>query len=158
MDPLKKALCQTRMFSSHLEKTREEERHRIGQEVHDNLGGILTYLKLDLTRLRDSLMLEKVDSCRLELRKKIDALLEATSCALVTVQRIGIELKPVVLEHYGLSAAMEWQATEFEKKTGIRCTVKNNSKIGRLEHYREVLILRILQEALSNAAQHAKAT
>jgi len=158
MDPLKKALCQSRMFSSHLEKTREEERHRIGQEVHHNLGGILTYLKLDLTRLRDGVMLGKVDSCRLELKKKIDALVEAANGALITVQRIGMELRPVVLEHYGLSAAMEWQATEFERKTGIRCNVKNNSKNRRFEQHREILIFRILQEALSNVARHAKAT
>jgi signal transduction histidine kinase len=146
------------MFSSHLEKTREEERHRIGQEVHHNLGGILTYLKLDLTRLRDRLMLEKVDSCRLELKNKIDALVEAANGALMTVQRIGMELRPVVLEHYGLSAAVEWQATEFERKTGIRCNVKNNSKNRRFEQHCEILIFRILQEALSNVARHAKAT
>jgi signal transduction histidine kinase len=158
MDPLKKALCQSRMFSSHLEKTSEEERHRIGQEVHHNLGGILTYLKLDLTRLRDGLMLEKVDSCRLQLKKKIDALVEAANGALVTVQRIGMELRPVVLEHYGLSVAMEWQATEFERKTGIRCNVKNNFQSRRFEQHREILIFRILQEALSNVARHAKAT
>jgi signal transduction histidine kinase len=158
MDPLKLALYQTRMFSSHLEKTREEERHRIGQEVHHHLGGILTYLKLDLTRLRDGLMLEKVDSCRLEIKKKIDALVEAANGALVTVQRIGMELRPVVLEHYGLSAAMEWQATEFERKTGIRCNVKSNFKSRRFDQHREILIFRILQEALSNVARHAKAT
>lgn len=158
MDSLQKALSQAQVLSSHAERMREEERHRIGQEIHDNLGGILAYLKLDLTRLRNAVVAEKTGASRLQLRKRIDTMVDAANNAIATVQRVGMELRPVVLEQYGLAAAIEWQATEFERRTGICCGMKSNLKAERFEQYREVLMFRIVQEALTNVVRHARAT
>jgi signal transduction histidine kinase len=157
MESLQRALSQARTVSSHTERMREEERHRIGQEIHDNLGGILTYLKLDLTRLRNALV-RADSSSRPQLKKRIDAMVDAANSAIATVQRVGMELRPVVLEHYGLTAAIDWQAAEFERRTGIRCGMKRNLEVERFEMDRELLVFRVVQEALANVARHARAT
>jgi PAS domain S-box-containing protein len=155
---LRLSLREARAFSSYAEELREEERNRLGQEIHDNLGGVLTYLRLDLTRLAKAIARGDVVSAPAALKNKIDTMVDAANQAIATVRRVGMELKPILLEQFGLGAAIDWQIKEFESRTGIRCRIQNKLTIERFDDKRAVLLFRIVQEALTNIARHANAT
>jgi PAS domain S-box-containing protein len=154
---LETTLAQVRALSSRTEVTREEERMRIGQEVHDDLGGVLTYLKLDLSRLCNT-MSEEGPSLSPQIHKRLASMVEALDAAITTVQRIAVELRPVVLEQLGLSSALVWQARQFERRTGIRCHCAPHYSLNSFEKQQALSIFRIVQEALTNVARHANAT
>ena len=97
-------------------------------------------------------------SAAVKLKSRIEALMDATDNAIAAVQRVGMELKPILLEQFGLGAAIDWQIKEFKKHTGIRCELQNDLKIERFDDKRAILLFRIVQEALTNIARHANAT
>ena len=106
---------QLRNLSSHLESVREEERTRLAREIHDELGQALTALKMDISWL----IKHRVDDNDSVLKKtrSMEELLDST---IRTVQRLCGELRPGLLDDLGLAAAIEWQAEEFQNRTGIR--------------------------------------
>lgn len=144
---------QLRNLSGHLQNARESERTAIAREIHDELGQLLTALKMDFSVLRKRLpgdrksVMEKADS--------IDELIEIT---IQNVKRISTDLRPGILDHLGLIAAIEWQAEEFEKRTGVRCAVSIETEKAGLDKDRATMVFRVFQEALTNVARHAKAT
>ncbi len=81
-----------------------------------------------------------------------------TDLIIKTVQRISLELKPVILDDLGLVPAIEWQAQEFENRTNIKCEVTTDCGDNNLDLDRATELFRIFQEALTNVARHAKAT
>jgi signal transduction histidine kinase len=82
----------------------------------------------------------------------------ATDTAITSVQRIATELRPVVLDSLGLCAAIEWQAKDFETRTGIRCSATVPEVSSTLSRDHSTALFRILQESLTNVARHSKAT
>lgn len=150
---LRRSEEQLRRLAGHLISVREEERRHIAREIHDELGQVLTGLKMDVTwlarRLNDDqrLLLEKTDS----MSRLIDA-------AFVTVRRIATGLRPEVLDNMGLVAAVDWQAKEFQKRTGIRCRVELPPESVKLDLNASTTAFRIFQEILTNVARHARAT
>ena len=157
-ESLQNSLARSQALSCYTEKAREEERIRIGQELHDNLGNILTYLKLDLTRLGNHLLKQHGGNESTYLKHKLEAMVEATDMAISTVQRVGMQLRPILLEQFGLIAALDWQAKEFARHTGIHCRLEENFDASPLDQNHALLLLRIVQEALTNVARHAQAT
>lgn len=157
-EALQNSLARSQALSCYTERAREEERMRIGQELHDNLGNILTYLKLDLTRLDNQLLKKDDGNISAYLKHKLEAMVEATDMAISTVQRVGMELRPILLEQFGLIAALDWQAKEFERHTGIHCLLEENFVTNPINRNHAVLLFRIVQEALTNVARHAQAT
>jgi signal transduction histidine kinase len=115
---LRRSHDQLRALTGHLRFVREEERTRIAREVHDELGQALTGLKLDLAWLSGKAEGEQV------LQRKIKEMSACVDETIHTVRRIATELRPGVLDNLGLAAAIEWQSTEFQERTGIRCEVK----------------------------------
>src|SRR5208283_2050795 len=111
---------QLRNLAAHLESAREEERTWVAREIHDELGQTLTALKMDL-----SMMEKKVEANQgIEtLAELIKADLKLVNETIKTVKRLCTELRPSVLDHLGLGAAIEWQAQEFQKRSGIECKV-----------------------------------
>src|SRR5947207_900294 len=144
---------QLRALSVYLQTVREEERTRIAREVHDELGQALTSCKLDLSWLAGKLPREQRPL--LEKAKALSAHIDST---IQTVRRISTELRPGVLDHLGLVAALEWQANEFQTRTGIRCEVKANLREPLLEQELNTAFFRIFQETLTNVIRHAGAT
>jgi len=144
---------QLRNLSAHLRKAREDERTRISHEVHDELGQSLTALKIDLSFLRKSL--PKGQKAVIEKAASMADLVEAT---IRSVKRISTDLRPGMLDHLGITAAMEWQAEEFAKRTGIPCGVASEPEEISLDKDRTTTVFRIFQEILTNVARHAKAT
>jgi PAS domain S-box-containing protein len=151
-DELKKSYEQLRELSAHLQSVREEERTNVAREIHDELGQVLTALKIDVSMLAsklypDSKLLEKTES----MIKRIDETIQS-------VKRICAELRPTILDHFGLSAAIEWQVEEFETRTGIKCDVFFEPREIILDQDITTSVFRILQEAMTNVACHANAT
>jgi signal transduction histidine kinase len=144
---------QLRNLSAHLESVREEERTRLAREIHDELGQTMTALKMDLSWL--SRRLDSQREALLEKTHSMEALLDAT---IRTVQRLSGELRPGLLDDLGLAAAIEWQAGEFQKRTGIACDVRLSLGETMLSRNHATAIFRIYQETLTNVIRHARAT
>ncbi|MGI9535098.1 MAG: PAS domain S-box protein [Thermodesulfobacteriota bacterium] len=154
---LKKFHNQLRELTQHLENIREDERTRISREVHDELGQSLTGLKMDLTCLKDELnKIEDTDQ-REMLETRIEDMSTLIDCTVQVVRRIAMDLRPGVLDDLGTIAAIDWQAQEFERQTGINCVFNSDIEEIHLEQECSTAIFRIFQETLINVARHAKA-
>jgi two-component system sensor histidine kinase UhpB len=144
---------QLRNLAAHLQSIREEERAFVAREIHDELGQALTALKMDLSWLDKKLPEEQ--SPLLKKTKSMSQLIDST---IQVVQRLSAELRPGLLDDIGLLAAMEWQAEEFQKRTGIACELSVSSQEINLDQERSTAIFRIFQETLTNITRHASAT
>lgn len=144
---------QLRALSEYLQRVREEERTRIAREVHDGLGQALTSCKLDVSWLASRL--PKQLKPLIEKARSLSAQMDAT---IQTVRRISSDLRPGILDHLGLSAALEWQANEFQARTGIRCEVQSTLHETAIEPGLATTFFRIFQETLTNVIRHAGAT
>ncbi len=141
-----------RNLSAHLQKVREEERSRIAREIHDELGQLLTALKIDLELLKKRFLTSKESLDQsLSMSKLIDS-------AIQSVKRITTELRPSVLDSLGLSAAIEWQIGEFSERAGIKCEFVIDPDEIVLDKERSITIFRIFQEALTNILRHSRAS
>jgi len=141
-------------LSAHADRVKEQERGRIAREIHDELGGNLTAIKMAVAML--AARLDEVGDFP-ALRDKtdyVDALVDRTIDA---VHRISLDLRPALLD-LGLAAALEWQVKEFEKQTGIACSFNANQRDVELDNDQATALFRIAQEALTNIAKHAGAT
>ena len=148
---------QLRALAGRLQAVREEERTQIAREIHDEMGGALTVMKIDISllarvtgKIRDKALRDSLKA-RLEEMTELDATMQA-------VRRIATGLRPGVLDDLGLAAALEWQVTDFQKRTGIRCKFTSSSEFFELDALRTTALFRIAQEALTNVARHARAT
>lgn len=141
---------QSRHLAARLLSIREEERTRIAREIHDELGQSLTAVKIDLAWLASRL------PRRNPMFERIRSTLELADRIIQSVRRISTELRPGILD-LGLAAALEWQAQEFETRTGIQCKVRLLTQEVFAPDVSTALF-RILQETLTNVARHAKAT
>lgn len=146
-----------RALSASLEAAREEERSYIARELHDELGQVLTAIKMDLTLMQDDLLI-KPDSLKEEITAQLVQIEKMVDRLIITVKNIATELRPDILDHLGLIAALEWHAKEFENRHKVRCVF--NSNIGKIELEKEksTAVFRIFQEALTNVARHSGAS
>jgi PAS domain S-box-containing protein len=140
-----------RDLTTRLQLVREEERTYLAREVHDELGQALTGLKIDLAWLR-SRMTDRT------LVDRVQSIIVRIDGAMDTVRRIATDLRPSVLDDLGLVAAVEWQAQEFERSTGIPVQLEVQAEHVELEDICATTAFRILQETLTNVARHANAT
>jgi len=142
-----------RNLSQRLQTIREEEKTKIAQEVHDELGQVLTGLKMDLSCLED----ESARDSKI-FRQKFLSMNDLIDQTVHTVQRICLELRPKILDIFGLADAIEWQTKEFQQRTGIPCDLVMDREAVVLDSERAITCFRVLQEALTNVARHAHAT
>jgi signal transduction histidine kinase len=142
-----------RALAAHLQIIREEERIHIAREIHDELGQALTGLKFDIGALAKT-------TCRddPETSEKIQGVSGNIDRIINSVRRIASGLRPEVLDEIGLSAAIEWQAREFQRRTGIRCLVEIVPGFTDPDKERSTALFRIFQELLTNVARHANAS
>ena len=150
---LQRSRTELRSLSQHLQEVREEERTAIAREIHDELGQLLTALKIDLSWLG-----KKLPEDQHLLLKKTQEISKIIDDTIGTVQRISAELRPGILDDLGLTAALEWQAQEFQTKTGIACEVQGSFPGAGLERRCATVLFRIFQETLTNIYRHASAT
>src|ERR671931_14011 len=140
-------------LSAHLQSVREEEQARISREIHDELGQALTGLKFELSRLAQRLRGHPGG-----VSDQATALGAVVDETIHNVRRISTELRPAILDDLGLVDALEWHAEGFEKRTGIKCTVKAPRRRIEVGSDLGIALFRICQEALTNVARHAGAT
>lgn len=152
-EELSQSRQELRALAARLQAAREEERTALAREIHDELSGSLTALKIDISLLPDraakdrALLLEKLTF--------MTALIDNT---LERMHTIVTELRPVILDKFGLVAAIEWQASEFQRRSGIVCECDLPADELPFEEARSTAIFRIFQEALTNVLRHAEAT
>ena len=142
-----------RALAAHLQSIREEERIHIAREIHDELGQALTGLKFDIGALAKTACREDPETS-----EKITGLSNNIDRIINSVRRIASGLRPEVLDEIGLCAAIEWQAREFSRRTGIRCVVEIAPGFTDPDKDRSTALFRIFQELLTNVARHANAT
>lgn len=140
-----------RQLAAYQHRVREFERRHIAQEIHDEMGGTLTGMKMMVAGLRrrhnESLNAEELQ----ELSNLIDDTVQ-------TVRRIASELRPAILDSLGLLPALEWQAREFQKRTGIACNVNVAVDDLIVDEETSIAVFRVFQESLTNVARHAQAS
>ena len=152
-EQLKASRQQLRSLSAHLQSVREEERTSLARDIHDELGQLLTALKIDLSRLAKEFPSDQESS--LEKTRSMSKLVDMT---IQKVKSISAELRPSLLDDFGLVAAMEWQVGEFQKLTGISIEISTKPEDIVLDRDRSTVLFRIFQELLTNVARHADAT
>lgn len=140
-----------RDLSARLINLREEERTLLAREIHDELGQALTALKMDLSWLSKKLP-EGLHG------EKTASMLNLVDTTAKMVKRISTELRPGLLDDLGLVAAMEWQAGEFQDRTGIKTELRFEPDDIVVNNEQATALFRIFQEALTNVARHAAAT
>ncbi|HYL06695.1 MAG TPA: MEDS domain-containing protein [Thermoanaerobaculia bacterium] len=156
-EQLRQSSEELRALSARLRAAREEESARIAREVHDEVGQMLTALRLDVAWLERLLASPAVPG-REALGGKLHDMSQLLDLASDAVHRIISELRPGILDELGLEAAVEWYVGEFEKRTGISCRLVSTMAGAELGSDQATALFRILQEALTNVARHAGAT
>ncbi|OGU59596.1 MAG: hypothetical protein A2X64_04260 [Ignavibacteria bacterium GWF2_33_9] len=153
LDQIRESKKQILELTNHLELTRENERKDMAREIHDEIGHALTSLKLDINLLvkkkflRDDKLVERLN----EMQKHIEDTIRM-------LQRISAQLRPSILDHFGLIAALEWQAREFQRQTSVRCKYSLPDEDLELTENKTVAVFRIFQEILTNITRHSQAS
>ncbi len=148
--------AELRSLAGELLVAREEERTSVAQDIHDDLGQVLSLIRMDLAWVRNHPGMPSE-----ELAKRHDALLGTTDEALGSVRRIAAALRPPVLDDGGLARAFDWQCREFSKRTSVTTSLAVDLPPeidATLDAQVATTLFRVLQESLTNVARHAAAT
>ena len=148
----KKTQEELRKLSLQTEKIREEEKGDISRRVHDELGQLLTAMKMDLLQLDKKLPEKSPD-----LHQRAQSIVDLVDDTIKSVQGIATELRPPILDAFGLCEAIAWQADEYEKRYGIKFDLNCLQKDIKLEKNLEITLFRIFQESVTNVVRHSEA-
>ena len=150
--------AQLRALMVSLQSAREQEGSRIARAIHDELGSALTSLRWDLEEI-ETIISEVVEwSGAPRVRGKIRAMVSLIETTMHVVRRTASELRPSVLDNLGLAAALEWQAQQFQARTGIMCRYTGAGEHLVLDQEQATAIFRIFQETLTHVLHHTHAT
>ena len=151
-EKIKQRTEQLRNLASRLQSVREEERKTIAREIHDELGQMLTVLKIQI-----SLLANKVNATDI-IRAKFESVEKLIDNSIESVQKISSKLRPGLLDELGLIPAIEWQAQDFMEKTGIECECVLPKEEIIMDQEKSTALFRIFQESIINTARHANAS
>ena len=151
-EKLKQRTNQLRNLASKLQSIREEERKMISREIHDELGQMLTVLKIQISLLSNKITDNDIIKAKFKsVEKLIDNSIES-------VQKISSKLRPGLLDELGLIPAIEWQTQDFMDNTGIDCEYILPKEEIILDQEKSTALFRIFQESIFNTARHANAS
>ena len=144
-----------RDLSAHLESAREDERRELGRTLHDEVGQLLTGIRLEVASAVEGFRALGT-AAEFPIVDRLQAAVGLVDLSIATVQRVTSALRPPVLEHLGLMSAVRWEAAVFRRRTGIRCRV-SSGPVQVEDRIAATILYRILLEALTNVARHAHA-
>ena len=142
---------QLRELSAYMEAIREEERKRIAMEIHDELGQLLTALKMDVSLLKMRLANDS------DAAKKVDDMRELVEKTIWMVRNVASHLRPAAL-NFGIVSALEWLVEDFGRRKGLSCQLWINGREPVLDDAHATAVFRIVQASLTNVARHAGAS
>jgi signal transduction histidine kinase len=149
-------VSELRALAARYQKQLENERTRLARELHDDLTQKLTVVSLELSLVDNSVHADE-ERGRARLRENIKELSQLVADMINSLRRIKGELRPKVLDEYGLIAAVEWESNEFARKTGIRCAVRAEPEEIAMTAGTATELFRIFQEIMTNVEKHAHA-
>ncbi|HXU93325.1 MAG TPA: ATP-binding protein [Gallionella sp.] len=149
---VKRAQQQLQELSSHIQDAKEQERLRIAREVHDEIGSLLTAIKIDFLWLS-----QRLPKDNQQLTDKAKTIEDLVNKVILSASNLAHSLRPGILDCFGLIAALEIEAQEFSKRSGITCTITKSQDYIDLPETHSITLFRIFQEALNNILKHAKA-
>jgi PAS domain S-box-containing protein len=152
-EDLERSRQELRNLSVHLQSVREIESTRIARKIHDELGQSLTALQMNLSWLTN-----RLPAGNKSIRDKTQNMSSLVDATIESVHNITTELRPSLLDDLGLPAAIEWQAADFQKHSGICCQAHIDCGNSVIDKEQATAIFRIFQETLTNIARHARAT
>jgi signal transduction histidine kinase len=145
---------QLRNLAHRLQDIREEEKERIARAVHDELGQQLTAIQLELNYLEEEV---KTDNHK-QLQESFDSMSNMINTTISSVQRISTELRPQILDVFGLGEAILWQVQDYQSRRGIQFDSTGIDNQIHLDRDRSITLFRVFQETLTNIFRHAKAS
>jgi PAS domain S-box-containing protein len=153
-DALVRQQAELREISARVLEAREEEKTLLARELHDELGQLLTAMKMDLAWLR-----ERLPAGGVELAAKAAQMNAVLDRTVTSVRRISADLRPLMLDDLGLRDAAAWLTTEFSKHAGIACQLQapDESALENVDRAVAITVYRILQESLTNIGRHSGA-
>ena len=151
-EALRNSRDQIQVFAKAANSAREQEKSRIARELHDELGQSLTALKIDLGWLR-----ENIPAATPEVTRKLAAMQVLVDGTVAAARRISADLRPLMLDDLGLTAAAEWLVHQFTLTTGVACELVLGEGDLDLPDPYSTTVFRVLQESLTNVAKHADA-
>jgi PAS domain S-box-containing protein len=152
-DTLRKSETQLRALASSLTKVEEAERKRLARELHDRVGQNLTALNINLNIMKNRLSPQSAKNMETRLADAMNLVEETTE----QIRDVMADLRPEVLDDYGLMAALRWYGERFSNRTGIKTEIRGEEQVPRLSPDTETALFRIAQEAMTNVARHARA-
>jgi PAS domain S-box-containing protein len=145
-------------LTHHLQNVTEHERKSIARDLHDDMGQVLTALKMELSLLRSTMSQDMEEERRLELDEDFLSINDTIDKALDRLGKVITKLRPEVLDNLGLVAGLEWQTKEFSELHDIECRFQSNYETIDIENEIGIVVYRVVQESLTNIARHAKAS
>jgi signal transduction histidine kinase len=147
-----RAAQELRRLSHQLARAQEEERRSISRELHDEIGQMLTALRMEVGNL------EEVRTDEHNFKRQLDDTKRLINRAVQIVRDLAMGLRPAMLDELGLSPAVKWQAREFSRRSGIDVSVQVTGYLDGLPDAYRIAVYRVVQEALTNCARHSEAT
>jgi signal transduction histidine kinase len=141
-----------RRLSNQLLQAQEDERKSISRELHDEIGQMLTGLKMELANLE-----EFRNSSEGEFEKHLAETKALTEQTMRSVRDLAMGLRPSMLDDLGLEPALRWQVNEFSRHSGIPVSIEIDGNLENLPDSERTCIYRVIQESLTNCARHAEA-
>lgn len=153
-DAVRQSTAELRELSVHLQHVQESERHRLARELHDELGGTLSAIKLDISMASSAPAVAADEKAAGRLARALKAMDEA-----IRVKRRIIEdLRPTLIDNLGYAAAFRWHCGQFTERTGCQCKLDLPEREIRLGEEHSIALYRVLQESLTNVAKYAQAS
>ncbi|MGC3981760.1 MAG: CHASE3 domain-containing protein [Steroidobacteraceae bacterium] len=140
-------------LSTHLLRVTEREKSRLARELHDELGGLLVAIKMDLAQLA-----KKMDVNAADIQPRWQRIQSAISAGVDLKRRVIEELRPTLLDNMGLIAALQWQAEQTCSQAGVALQLSMPGEEPTLDTHASIAIFRVAQETFTNMVKHARAT
>ena len=142
---------QMRELSQQLVNTQEEERRNLSRELHDHVAQVLTGLRMGLGGIERTSGDPRVSTVVAECRKLVDDMFR-------TVRDLALGLRPSMLDDFGLEPALEWHVRDFSRRCDVDVQLKMEGDVASLPDKHRTCVYRVIREAMTNCARHARAT